>query len=108
MLTMPPSEVRLLTLVSAPSSDDANTDIDIFRVLVIGGGGAGGFAAIQLAMPNGCQVVTTCDSQELIELRRLALSMSLTTQLSQQPAQRQLLKADQCLDCHKRSQLGIQ
>ncbi|XP_030461067.1 uncharacterized protein LOC115681298 isoform X1 [Syzygium oleosum] len=35
------------------------------RVLVIGGGGAVGFAAIQLAMANGCRVVTTCGSQSV-------------------------------------------
>ncbi|KAL3733817.1 hypothetical protein ACJRO7_023212 [Eucalyptus globulus] len=35
------------------------------RVLIIGGGGAVGFAAIQLAVANGCQVVTTCGSQSV-------------------------------------------
>ncbi|XP_030537838.2 reticulon-4-interacting protein 1, mitochondrial-like [Rhodamnia argentea] len=35
------------------------------RVLVIGGGGAVGFAAIQLAVAHGCQVVTFCSSQSI-------------------------------------------
>ncbi|KAI4388125.1 hypothetical protein MLD38_000484 [Melastoma candidum] len=33
------------------------------RVLVIGGGGAVGFAAIQIAAANSCHVVTTCGGQ---------------------------------------------
>ncbi|XP_061358211.1 uncharacterized protein LOC133302455 [Gastrolobium bilobum] len=35
------------------------------RILVVGGGGAVGFAAIQLAVAAGCPVVTTCGSQSI-------------------------------------------
>ncbi|XP_021894731.1 reticulon-4-interacting protein 1, mitochondrial [Carica papaya] len=35
------------------------------RLLVVGGGGAVGFAAIQLAVAAGCRVTTTCGSQSV-------------------------------------------
>ncbi|KAF4393983.1 hypothetical protein G4B88_025952 [Cannabis sativa] len=35
------------------------------RILVVGGGGAVGFAAIQLAVASGCNVATTCGSQSV-------------------------------------------
>ena len=35
------------------------------RLLVIGGGGAVGFAAIQLAVAAGCHVRTTCGNQSI-------------------------------------------
>ncbi|XP_044482987.1 reticulon-4-interacting protein 1, mitochondrial isoform X1 [Mangifera indica] len=35
------------------------------RLLVIGGGGAVGFSAIQLSVAAGCQVVTTCGSKSI-------------------------------------------
>ena len=35
------------------------------RLLVIGGGGAVGFSAIQLAAAAGCHVTTTCGSQSV-------------------------------------------
>ncbi|KAJ7981789.1 Reticulon-4-interacting 1, mitochondrial [Quillaja saponaria] len=38
------------------------------RVLVVGGGGAVGFAAIQLAVAAGCHVTTTCGSQSIDRL----------------------------------------
>ncbi|RDX69976.1 Reticulon-4-interacting protein 1, mitochondrial [Mucuna pruriens] len=38
------------------------------RILVVGGGGAVGFAAIQLAVAAGCSVVTTCGSQSIDRL----------------------------------------
>lgn len=34
-------------------------------MLVVGGGGAVGLAAIQLAVAAGCNVVTTCGSQSI-------------------------------------------
>ncbi len=38
------------------------------RLLVIGGGGAVGFAAIQLSVAVGCHVTTTCGSQSIDRL----------------------------------------
>lgn len=38
------------------------------RILVVGGGGAVGFAAIQLAVAAGCHVTTTCGSQSIERL----------------------------------------
>ncbi|GAV64024.1 ADH_N domain-containing protein/ADH_zinc_N_2 domain-containing protein [Cephalotus follicularis] len=38
------------------------------RVLVVGGGGAVGYSAIQLAVAAGCHVVTTCGSQTVARL----------------------------------------
>ncbi|KAJ1379264.1 Polyketide synthase, enoylreductase domain [Sesbania bispinosa] len=38
------------------------------RILVVGGGGAVGFAAIQLAVAAGCPVTTTCGSQSVDRL----------------------------------------
>ncbi|CAJ1957455.1 unnamed protein product [Sphenostylis stenocarpa] len=38
------------------------------RILVVGGGGAVGFIAIQLAVAAGCSVVTTCGSQSVDRL----------------------------------------
>ncbi|KOM43526.1 hypothetical protein LR48_Vigan05g113000 [Vigna angularis] len=38
------------------------------RILVVGGGGAVGLAAIQLAVAAGCSVVTTCGSQSVERL----------------------------------------
>ncbi|KAL2331390.1 hypothetical protein Fmac_018971 [Flemingia macrophylla] len=38
------------------------------RILVVGGGGAVGFAATQLAVAAGCSVVTTCGSQSVKRL----------------------------------------
>lgn len=35
------------------------------RILVVGGGGAVGFSAIQLAVAAGCSVRTTCGSQSV-------------------------------------------
>lgn len=35
------------------------------RVLVVGGGGAVGFSAIQLSVAAGCSVTTTCGSQSV-------------------------------------------
>lgn len=35
------------------------------RVLVIGGGGAVGFSAIQLAVAAGCHVSTTCGGESI-------------------------------------------
>ena len=35
------------------------------RLLVVGGGGAVGFAAIQLAVAAGCHVTTTCGHQSI-------------------------------------------
>lgn len=35
------------------------------RLLVVGGGGAVGFAAIQLAVAASCHVSTTCGSQSV-------------------------------------------
>ncbi|KAE9585171.1 hypothetical protein Lal_00017896 [Lupinus albus] len=35
------------------------------RILIVGGGGAVGFAAIQLAVAAGCNVATTCGSQSI-------------------------------------------
>lgn len=35
------------------------------HVLVVGGGGAVGFAAIQLAVAAGCSVTATCGSQSM-------------------------------------------
>ncbi|KAK9089062.1 hypothetical protein Scep_028144 [Stephania cephalantha] len=40
-------------------------DIEWHRVLVISGGGAVGFSAIQLAVAVGCHVVTTCAGQSI-------------------------------------------
>ncbi|KAA0058839.1 reticulon-4-interacting protein 1 [Cucumis melo var. makuwa] len=38
------------------------------RVLVIGGGGAVGYAAVQLSVASGCHVATTCGSQSIEKL----------------------------------------
>lgn len=35
------------------------------RILVVGGGGAVGFAAIQLAVAAGCHVATTCGKESV-------------------------------------------
>lgn len=35
------------------------------RLLIIGGGGAVGFAAIQLSVAVGCHVATTCGSKSI-------------------------------------------
>lgn len=40
-------------------------DLHRQRLLVVGGGGAVGFAAIQLAVAAGCNVTTTCGSQSV-------------------------------------------
>lgn len=38
------------------------------RLLVVGGGGAVGFAAVQLAVAAGCHVTTTCGPQSIDRL----------------------------------------
>lgn len=38
------------------------------RLLVIGGGGAVGFSAIQIAVAAGCHVTTTCGNQSINRL----------------------------------------
>lgn len=38
------------------------------RILIVGGGGAVGFAAIQLCVATGCHVSTTCGSQSLARI----------------------------------------
>ncbi|OMO59849.1 hypothetical protein COLO4_34031 [Corchorus olitorius] len=42
--------------------------INRLRLLVVGGGGAVGFAAIQLAVAAGCHVTSTCGSQSINRL----------------------------------------
>ncbi|GER53831.1 zinc binding dehydrogenase [Striga asiatica] len=46
-------------------SKNGNKTLDRQRVLVLGGGGAVGFSAIQLAVAYGCHVCTTCGSESI-------------------------------------------